>query len=200
MAAQVDKKDDETSEIVLRAACAEAGLARLLLQLRMRCHPSSTHLIAYAESYLRAPTRTDVLWRLREVRETPLDDKGGDAAAAPFCELEALAAAPRRLVLIGERNPMRAKGRVARTRRRRASELAGTSHTGAAAFLAGLGYAVRHPPRALRGRRYVHPGGARITLLKVDGAPGYLVEFAASGDDEASLLELRGSLPVVVID
>jgi hypothetical protein len=52
----------------------------------------------------------------------------------------------------------------------------------------------------LRGRRYVHPGGARIKLLKVDGAPGYLVEFAASGDDEASLLELRGSLPVVVID
>ena len=37
MAAQADKKDDETSEIVLRAACADAGLARLLLQLRMRC-------------------------------------------------------------------------------------------------------------------------------------------------------------------
>ena len=117
MAAQLDQQDDETSEIVLRAACADGGLDRLLLQLRMRCHPSRTALISYAESYLRAPTRADVLWRLREEREVLLDGAGGDAADAPFCSSDALDEAPRQIVLIGERNPMRAKGKVARTRR-----------------------------------------------------------------------------------
>ena len=49
MAAQLAaQQDDETSEIVLRAACADGGLDRLLLQLRMRCHPSRTALITYA--------------------------------------------------------------------------------------------------------------------------------------------------------
>ena len=72
MAAQLaDQQDDETSEIVLRAACADGGLDRLLLQLRMRCHPSRTALISYAESYLRAPTRADVLWRLRHWAWSP---------------------------------------------------------------------------------------------------------------------------------
>jgi hypothetical protein len=188
MAAQLaDQQDDETSEIVLRAACADGGLDRLLLQLRMRCHPSRTALITYAESYLRAPTRADVLWRLRE-------------ANAPFCSSDALDEAPRQIVLIGERNPMRAKGKVARTRRRRASELAGTDYDGARAFLQGLGYATKAPARVVRGRRYVHRGGARITLLRVEGTPGYLVEFALTGDDEASLLELRESLPVAALD
>ena len=198
MAAQLDQQDDETSEIVLRAACADGGLDRLLLQLRMRCHPSRTALISYAESYLRAPTRADVLWRLREEREVLLDGAGGDAADAPFCD--ALDEAPRQIVLIGERNPMRAKGKVARTRRRRASELAGTDYDGARAFLQGLGYATKAPARTVRGRRYVHRSGARITLLRVEGTPGYLVEFALTGDDEASLLELRESLPVTALD
>ena len=201
MAAQLAaQQDDETSEIVLRAACADGGLDRLLLQLRMRCHPSRTALITYAESYLRAPTRADVLWRLREEREVLLDGAGGDAADAPFCSSDALDEAPRHIVLIGERNPMRAKGKVARTRRRRASELAGNDYDGARAFLQGLGYATKAPARTVRGRRYVHRSGARITLLRVEGTPGYLVEFALTGDDEASLLELRESLPVTALD
>jgi hypothetical protein len=201
MAAQLAaQQDDETSEIVLRAACADGGLDRLLLQLRMRSHPSRTALITYAESYLRAPTRADVLWRLREEREVLLDGAGGDAADAPFCSSDALDEAPRQIVLIGERNPMRAKGKVARTRRRRASELAGTDYDGARAFLQGLGYATKAPARTVRGRRYVHRSGARITLLRVEGTPGYLVEFALTGDDEASLLELRESLPVTALD
>ena len=200
MAAQLDQQDDETSEIVLRAACADGGLDRLLLQLRMRCHPSRTALITYAESYLRAPTRADVLWRLREEREVLLDGAGGDAADAPFCSSDALDEAPRQIVLIGERNPMRAKGKVARTRRRRASELAGTDYDGALKFLQGLGYATKAPARTVRGRRYVHRSGARITLLRVEGTPGYLVEFSLLGDDEASLLELRESLPVAALD
>ena len=200
MAAQLDQQDDETSEIVLRAACADGGLDRLLLQLRMRCHPSRTALITYSESYLRAPTRADVLWRLREEREVLLDGAGGDAANAPFCASDALDEAPRQIVLIGERNPMRAKGKVARTRRRRASELAGTDYDGALKFLQGLGYATKAAARTVRGRRYVHRSGARITLLRVEGTPGYLVEFALTGDDEASLLELRESLPVTALD
>ena len=200
MAAQLDQQDDETSEIVLRAACADGGLDRLLLQLRMRCHPSRTALITYAESYLRAPTRADVLWRLREEREVLLDGAGGDAANAPFCSSDALDEALRQIVLIGERNPMRAKGKVARTRRRRASELAGTDYDGALKFLQGLGYATKAPARVVRGRRYVHRSGARITLLRVEGTPGYLVEFSLLGDDEASLLELRESLPVAALD
>ena len=200
MAAQLDQQDDETSEIVLRAACADGGLDRLLLQLRMRCHPSRTALITYAESYLRAPTRADVLWRLREEREVLLDGAGGDAADAPFCSSDALDEAPRQIVLIGERNPMRAKGKVARTRRRRASELAGTDYDGALKFLQGLGYATKAPARTVRGRRYVHRSGTRITLLRVEGTPGYLVEFSLLGDDEASLLELRESLPVAALD
>ena len=201
MAAQLaDQQDDETSEIVLRAACADGGLDRLLLQLRMRCHPSRTALITYSESYLRAPTRADVLWRLREEREVLFDGAGGDAADAPLCTSDALDAAPRQIVLIGERNPMRAKGKVARTRRRRASELAGTDYDGALKFLQGLGYATKAPARTVRGRRYVHRGGARITLLRVEGTPGYLVEFSLLGDDEASLLELRESLPVAALD
>ena len=82
MAAQLAaQQDDETSEIVLRAACADGGLARLLLQLRMRCHPSRTALITYAESYLRAPTLADVLWRLSEEREVLLD--GAEAHEGP---------------------------------------------------------------------------------------------------------------------
>ena len=114
--------------------------------------------------------------------------------------LDALDEAPRQIVLIGERNPMRAKGKVARTRRRRASELAGTDYDGALKFLQGLGYATKAPARTVRGRRYVHRSGARITLLRVEGTPGYLVEFALLGDDEASLLELRESLPLRALD
>ena len=79
-------------------------------------------------------------------------------------------------------------------------ELAGTDYDGARAFLQGLGYATKAPARTVRGRRYVHMSGARITLLRVEGTPGYLVEFALTGDDEASLLELRESLPVTALD
>ena len=145
MAAQLAaQQDDETSEIVLRAACADGGLDRLLLQLRMRCHPSRTALITYAESYLRrrrgrtccggcARAGGAARWRgRRRGKCAVLLERRAGRGAAPT-------------VLIGERNPMRAKGKVARTRRRRASELAGTDYDGARAFLQGLGYATKAP-------------------------------------------------------
>ena len=62
------------------------------------------------EMYLRAPTRADVLWRLRVEREVLLDGAGGDAADAPFCLGWSWSGQGGKegARLKGERNPMRA--------------------------------------------------------------------------------------------